>query len=125
MIFRTESSLLYFNADHVRQIVRAKLEAVPQLGLVICDLSASPSVDVAGATMLAGLHRDLTKRDAKLRVVEAHAKVRDVLRAVGLEEQIGYLGRHMSIEQAIVEHQAKDGGGKPSNPEETRVATPD
>jgi hypothetical protein len=33
--------------------------------------------------MMAGLHRDLTKREARLRVVEAHAKVRDMLRAVG------------------------------------------
>jgi anti-anti-sigma factor len=107
VIFRAESSLLYFNADHVRQVVWARLQATPQLRLVICDLSDSPSVDVAGAGMLAGLHRDLAKRDIQLRVVEAHAKVRDLLRAEGLEERVGYLGRHMSVEQAITESQGK------------------
>jgi high affinity sulfate transporter 1 len=105
VIFRAESSLLYFNADHVRQVVWARLRGAPQLRLVVCDLSDSPFVDVAGARMLAALHRDLAKRGAQLRVVEAHAKVRDLLRAEGLEEQIGYLGRHMSVDQAIKELQ--------------------
>ena len=80
VIFRTESSLLYFNAEHVRQVVWDKLQATPELRLVVCDLSDAPVVDVAGASMLAGLHRDLTKREVRLRVVEAHAKVRDMLR---------------------------------------------
>lgn len=106
VIFRTESSLLYFNAEHVRQVVWDKLQATPELRLVVCDLSDAPVVDVAGANMLAGLHRDLTRREARLRVVEAHAKVRDMLRAVGLEEQVGYLGRHTTVDQVIVESQA-------------------
>ena len=105
LIFRVESSLLYFNADNVRQVVWARLQATPQLRLVVCDLSDSPFVDVAGARMLAGLHGDLAKREIQMRVVEAHAKVRDLLRAEGLEEQVGYLGRHMSVDQAIKELQ--------------------
>jgi sulfate permease, SulP family len=103
--FRAESSLLYFNADHVRQVVWARLETTSRPQLVVCDLSASPFVDVAGADMLAGLHRELAKREIQLRIVEAHAKVRDLLRAEGLEEQVGYLGRHMSVDQAINEWQ--------------------
>jgi MFS superfamily sulfate permease-like transporter len=103
VIFRTESSLLYFNAEHVRQVVWARLEATPRLRLVVCDLSDAPVVDVAGARMLGALHRDLAKREVRLRIVEAHAKVRDLLRAEGLEERVGYLGRHMSVEQAIEE----------------------
>ena len=106
VIFRSESSLLYFNAEHVRQVVWDKLQATPGLRLVVCDLSDAPVVDVAGASMLAGLHRDLTKREVRLRVVEAHAKVRDMLRAVGLEEQVGYLGRHTTVDQVIIESQA-------------------
>lgn len=103
VIFRTESSLLYFNAEHVRQLVWDRLQATPDLRLVICDLSDAPVVDVAGANMLAGLHRELSKRSVALRIVESHGKVRDLLRAVGLEEQVGYLGRHISIDQAILE----------------------
>jgi high affinity sulfate transporter 1 len=103
LIFRVESSLLYFNADHVRSRVWEKIGATDPLQLVICDLSNSPVVDVAGAEMLSALNRDLAERNVTLRIVEAHAKVRDLLRAEGLEEQVGYFGRHISVEQAINE----------------------
>jgi MFS superfamily sulfate permease-like transporter len=103
LIFRPESSVLYFNSDHVRQMMWDRIQVTSQLKLAICDLSDSPMVDVAGARMLAALHEDLKKREVQLRLVEAHATVRDLLRAVGLEEQVGYLGRHMSVEQAIAE----------------------
>jgi SulP family sulfate permease len=108
VIFRAESSVLYFNADHIRRAVWEKIQATPQLRLVVCDLSDSPLVDVAGATMLAGLHRDLARRDVLLRIVEAHAKVRDLLRAEGLEDRVGYFGRHMSVDQAILELPSRD-----------------
>src|SRR5262245_22498313 len=107
VIFRAESSLLYFNADHVRQLVWDRIQSTPELRLVISELSDSPILDVAGANMLAGLYRDLLNRQAQLRIVGAHAKVRDLLRAVGLEERVGYLGRHISVDQAIAESHAE------------------
>jgi sulfate permease, SulP family len=105
LIFRVESALLYFNVDHVRQVVWDRIQATLDLRLVVCDLSDSPSLDVAAVRMLAGLHSDLSKREVRLRVVESHAKGRDLLRAEGLEEKVGYLGRHMSVDQAIAEFQ--------------------
>jgi high affinity sulfate transporter 1 len=107
VIFRVEASLLYFNATHVRDQVRHAMGAEESLKLVICDLSNSPYIDVAGADMLQNLHNDLQARGVPLRIVEARSKSRDLLRAVGLEEQVGYLGRHMSIDQALVEFFAK------------------
>jgi MFS superfamily sulfate permease-like transporter len=103
VIFRVESSLLYFNIEHVGRVVTERLQATPDVRLVVCDLSDSPRVDVAGASMLAGLHRALEKRQIKMRIVEAHAQVRDLLRAEGLEERVGYFGRHLSVEQAVAE----------------------
>ena len=103
LLFRVEASLLYFNVDHVRNRVWRKSGGRQSLRLVVCDLSNSPYVDVAGATMLAALHKDLVARGVQLRIVEAHAKARDLLRAEGLEDQVGYFGRHMSVDQAIAE----------------------
>jgi len=108
VIFRVESAVLYFNADHVRQVVWERIEAAPRLVFVVCDLSDVPRVDVAAARMLAGLNRDLRKRGIRMRVVEAHASVRDLLRAEAVEEQIGYLGRHITVDQAIAEFQAQN-----------------
>jgi high affinity sulfate transporter 1 len=103
LIFRVEASLLYFNVDHVRKTAWGKILAADPLRLVVCDLSNSPYVDVAGATMLNSLSKELAARNITFRVVEARAKVRDLLRAENLEAQVGYLGRYMSVEQAVFE----------------------
>lgn len=114
VIFRVESSLLYFNVDHVRQVVWERLEKTPELRLVVCDLSNSPFLDIAGANLLLGLGRDLSERQVRMRIVEAHAHVRDLLRAAGLEERVGYLGRHISADTAIAEFQQ---GSVPAEPD--------
>jgi MFS superfamily sulfate permease-like transporter len=105
LIFRVEASLLYFNVDYVRIQVWVAISAADSLRLVVCDLSNAPYVDVAGAAMLETLHRELASRGVQLRIVEAHAQVRDLLRAEGLEDQVGYFGRHMTVEQAITEYE--------------------
>jgi high affinity sulfate transporter 1 len=110
LIFRVEASLLYFNVDHVRSRVWAKIAETDALRLVVFDLSNSPYIDVAGAAMIKSLHEELTMRGCRLRIVEAHARGRDLLRAEGLEEQVGYLGRHMSVDQAIHEHEESSQG---------------
>jgi len=103
LIFRVEASLLYFNVEHIRGVVWERIQAANSLQLVVGDLSNAPIVDMAGARMLSTLHKDLTARGANLRLAEAHSRVRDLLRAEGLEERVGYLGRHLSVDQAIVE----------------------
>jgi MFS superfamily sulfate permease-like transporter len=104
LMFRVEASLLYFNAEHVRATVweRIQSSAAP-VKLVVCDLSASPVVDLAGARMLAQLHSGLLAVGVRLRLVAAHAGVRDILRAEGLEEQVGYFGRRVSVADVIDE----------------------
>ena len=104
LIFRIDSALLYFNVDHVREVVSQLLRAsAGNTKLVVCDLSTSPQVDMAGARMLAKLHRDLAEANIRMRLVAAHAPVRDILRAEGLEEGVGYLGRRISVADVIDE----------------------
>jgi MFS superfamily sulfate permease-like transporter len=102
LIFRVESGLLYFNVEHVRQTVWQKVRAdtVP-VQLVVCDLSTSPYVDIAGARMLAGLHTELAAAGIRFQLVEAHAAVRDTLRGAGLEERIGQISRRFSLDDVI------------------------
>jgi MFS superfamily sulfate permease-like transporter len=105
--FRVGASLLYFNVEHVRDAVWRKIRSAGPVTLVVCDLSTSPVVDLAGARMLAKLHEALKAQGIRLRLVAAHAAVRDILRAEGLEERIGYFGRRISVADAIDEAQAK------------------
>jgi len=74
LAFRVEATLLYFNVDHVLRDVLQRVRDTPTgLRLVICDLSNSPYVDLAGARLLARLHDELKAMNIELLVVEAHA----------------------------------------------------
>ena len=90
LVCRVEASLLYFNAEYARDTVWEHAQAAaPPIRLLVWDLSASPHVDLSGAEMLAGLHRDLAAAGIDLRVVEARGAVRDLLRTEGLGEKVG------------------------------------
>jgi len=101
--FRPEASLLYVNADSVFESVshRLETEAASDVRLVVCDLSASPHIDLAGARMLRQLHDDLARRAVQLRIVGARGRVRDLLRAEGVGEKVGGLDRVRTLDDLL------------------------
>jgi SulP family sulfate permease len=103
--FRPEASMTYINADVVREAVVRRLEAAQpaSIRIVVCDLSASPYVDLSGSRALHELHRELAARGVTLRVVGARARVRDLLRADGLGEKIGRFDRVTTLDAVISE----------------------
>jgi high affinity sulfate transporter 1 len=102
ILFRTEASLLYFNADYVRDTIMKRVaEMGAGLRLAICDLSTSPHVDLTGAQMLARLHDELAAVNIRLQIVEARASVRDRLTAEGIENKVGRIGRFRSLADAV------------------------
>jgi high affinity sulfate transporter 1 len=105
---RVEASLLYFNVEHVRETIwRHIRSAAAPVRLVICDLSASPVVDLAGARMLKALHEALQSAGVAMKVVAAHAEVRDMLRAEGLEDRFGHIGRRSSVADLVDEFESR------------------
>jgi SulP family sulfate permease len=104
LIFRVEAALLYFNVEHIlRDVLQRVRDTGPGLRLVICDLSNSTCVDLAGARMLARLCDELKPPGVGLRLVEAHATERDILRAEGLEHLVGPIDRQTSVADALAE----------------------
>jgi high affinity sulfate transporter 1 len=102
LLVRVEASLLYFNVDHVAAAILERVRAGSgALKSVICDLSASPTVDLAGASMFERLHDELAKRGISLLVVEARSSVRDLLRAEGLEQKVGRIDRFSTVADAV------------------------
>jgi sulfate permease, SulP family len=93
--FRPEASLVYVNSDSVLESVLHRLGDADssEVQLVVCDLSSSPHVDLAGSRILHQLHDNLAARGIRLRIVGAHGRVRDLLRADGIGEKLGDLGR--------------------------------
>lgn len=102
LIFRVESSLFYFNIDYVRDAVwdRARCESAP-IKLVVCDLSASPKMDLQSAQALGGLADELAATGIQMRLVEARASVRDRLRAEGIDQKFGGIDRLQTVAQVV------------------------
>ncbi len=104
LIFRVEAPLLYFNVDHVQHMVLERVRRQPEgLHVVVCDLSNSPYLDLAGTRMLARLYDELKTMDIELLVVEAHATQRDILRAEGLDKLVGPIHRETSLADALAD----------------------
>ncbi|HVO25688.1 MAG TPA: SulP family inorganic anion transporter [Candidatus Margulisiibacteriota bacterium] len=104
LAFRVEASLLYFNVENVLRAVLDQLRSEgSSVRLVVCDLSTSPYVDLAGARMLESLSDELAKRNVLLRVTDARASVRDLLRAQGADEKVGGVNRFASVAD-VVDH---------------------
>jgi len=101
LIVRVEASLVYFNVDHVKDAVLRWIDSAgTELRLLVWDLSSSPYVDIAGVRMLRDVQQALAARGATLRLVEARATVRDLVRAeVG--SAVGEVSRRVSIDDAI------------------------
>ena len=116
LLFRVEASLLYFNVEHVREVVWQRIRSAAEPPkLVVCNLSTSPYVDLAGARMLAKLHEDLAAAGIRLRLVGAHASVRDILRAEGLEERVGPISREVAMADVVDEFRTAAGTGSPAS----------
>jgi high affinity sulfate transporter 1 len=127
LAFRVEAGIVYFNAEHISDTVLGRFEAMkPHPKLVICDLSTSPNVDMAGAHLFLSLESELKKRGAIFRIVEARSTVRDMLRLEGMEERVGRIDRFTTLAEAIEGFQEgiAEGEGSetpPAKPESPRT----
>ena len=102
LIFRVESNLLYFNMSYVHDTVIDLIHRRSKPPkLVVCDLSASPHVDLQSAAAIGGLADELAIDNIRMQVVEARASVRDRLRAEGLDKKLGGIDRFRTVGQVI------------------------
>ena len=109
LLVRVESSLLYFNVEHISDAVHARVAAAtPPVKLVLFDFSNVPVVDLAGAETLKSFQRDWAAAGIQFRIVETRATVRDFLRVEGLEEKLGRLSRFTSLADALYEYEREN-----------------
>lgn len=113
IIVRPGASMIYFNAEHVRDRIMERVRAEPGAKLLVLDLSEVSFMDVHAAEMLAGLTKKLESKGIRVDAVDAHAEVRERLRAEGLDEQLGGIDRFQTVADAVEgflrAHQAERG----------------
>jgi high affinity sulfate transporter 1 len=82
LVVRVEAGLFFGNADHVREQVRLRAEAVGAK-VVVLDARTTPSIDVSATEMLATLNRDLARDGVAFALARDVGQVRDILAKAG------------------------------------------
>ena len=109
LVVRCESALLYFNVEFVRERVFEILKARAEpIRLVVFALGTVPNVDLAGAELLAELHRSFRARSIAFRVADARGEVRDALRRIGFEREHGPLETGQTVDAVVAAWQAAE-----------------
>jgi MFS superfamily sulfate permease-like transporter len=102
LLFRIEASVLYFNIENIHDRVWEKiLQSDESLKTVIWDFSTTPYVDIAGAKLIKRLYLDLRSKGISLKIAEAHASVRDMLRGEEIEYLLGHISRKVSVDDLV------------------------
>jgi high affinity sulfate transporter 1 len=102
LVVRCQSALLYFNVEYVRDRLFELLAARPDnVRFVVFFMGAVPSLDLAGADLLADLRKTLKARGIGFQLAEAHGEVRDALVRSGFEQQGGKLEPGQSVDRVI------------------------
>ena len=111
LVVRCESALLYFNVEFVRErlleLFSARTEPVR---LVVFFLGAVPKIDLAGAELLADLHKTFLARGVELRLADAHGEVRDALGRIGFEREYGTLESGQTVDGIVSKWQQNTAG---------------
>jgi high affinity sulfate transporter 1 len=109
LAFRPEGSLLYLNAENVQETVLDRLttQAPGAIRLIVCDLSASPVMDLAGVRMLRKLHAVLTAQGIRFAVAGPHGRVRDLLRREGFADLLGGIARAETLDAVVAKAEAE------------------
>jgi MFS superfamily sulfate permease-like transporter len=102
LILRVEASFIYFNVNNIHDRIHGIIKEYPgTLKLLIMDLSSANYVDISGARFFLHLENELEKMGVGLRIVDALGQARDILRAEGMEKEIGHISRKITIQDVI------------------------
>jgi MFS superfamily sulfate permease-like transporter len=107
LVARPEGSLVYFNADHVRDALTAMVSRQPvPPRLVILFMGNVPHVDLAGAELLVHLRETFTGRGTEFRLAETRGPVREALRRLGSAHAAGLAEANQTVDGILSQWRA-------------------
>jgi MFS superfamily sulfate permease-like transporter len=103
-IYRIDAPLIFANAESFKEnFSKALGQEQRPIHLAIIDLQSSPITDVTAVDMIRDLIMELDRKGIALRLANSTGKVRDVLRAAGIEDKVGKLDRTTTISALLEE----------------------
>lgn len=104
LIFRVESTLVYFNVSNVYLKIWNKIkESEGKINTLIFDMSTSANIDSAGVKLIKRLYHDLQNKNISFKLVEAHSEVRDILRKEKIDHLMGHFSRRDSLHDIVTQ----------------------
>lgn len=104
MIYRFESSLLFFNSDFFKSRVRALVKAAnPRPRYFLLDAETMPHLDTTGAASLEDVVGELSGQSISFAVVQAKGQVHLMLEQTGLKQKIGERNFFSTLETAVTD----------------------
>lgn len=102
LVIRSAGAWLYFNADHIRRHVLDLIDGAPaDLKIVVLDLSIVPTIDTTAGAALRALAKALKRRGIAVALAQLHDDVLENLRAIGVEEDLGPIAAHRTVEDCL------------------------
>ena len=104
VIYRFDSSLVFFNADYFKSRVKAVAEeAKTDLRCFVLDAESIPLIDTTGAASLEEVRHELADKSVVLAIAGAKGPLRVMLDRTGLTQQIGSARLFPTLESALEE----------------------
>lgn len=102
LIFRLDAALTALNAKRLRDRLRTAIRsAASPVRLVVLDLSMTDQLDLEGLEILSGVHRELREQSIGLRIAGLHTRALNLLRADGVEQEIGATNFYRTVNGAM------------------------
>ena len=109
LIIRADTGIFYVNADSFKsQIISLVRESDPPIEAVVFDMEMTGDLDLAGAEMLAGLHKELVQIGISLRLSRVQLPARTLLDRLGITKQIGEENFHARTLLAVAQYLAEE-----------------
>ncbi len=103
-VFRSESSLLYFNVDYLRdRFFELLAQRQDPVKLAIYYFGAVPQVDLGGAEFLTELHTALKSKGIELKLAEARSSVCETLQRAGYMDHCGPVSANQTLADLLTE----------------------
>jgi MFS superfamily sulfate permease-like transporter len=113
-----QGSILFFNADHVRERLREIAAELPAgTRWFVLDASAIAQIDITAMTALGELAEELKARGLRFGLAELHAEVRDLLDRGGVLDRIGRDMIFDDLSDTLRAFRAQKNGGQPKDPQ--------
>ena len=112
-IIRANMGIFYANADAIEQHIMALVrESKEPIQSVVLDMAMTGDLDLAGAQMIADLHKELREMGIKLRLSRVQRSARNLLDRLGITARIGEENFHSRTLFAVAQYLAEEGLSK-------------